>query len=47
MEAKFGLLPEVRVAYNDGYNARTPRELLGIVEANKATIEEAWNEHFR
>lgn len=36
VEAKFWLLPEVRVAYNDGYDARTLRELLEIVEANKS-----------
>jgi hypothetical protein len=46
MEAKFWLKPEVHVAYNDGYNARTLRELLEIVEANKNRIEKAWNEFF-
>jgi hypothetical protein len=45
-EAKFWLKPEVRVAYNDGYSARTLRELLEIVEANKDRIERAWNEFF-
>lgn len=34
-EAKFWLMPEVRVAYNDGYDARTLRELLEVIEANK------------
>jgi len=47
VEAKFWLIPEVRVAYNDGYDARTLRELLEIVEANKDRIERAWNEFFR
>ena len=47
MEAKFWLNPEVRVAYNDGYDARTLRELLAIIEANKDRIERAWNEFFR
>ncbi len=47
LEAKFWLIPEVRVAYNDGYDARTLRELLEIVEANKDRIERAWNEFFR
>jgi len=28
-EAKFWLIPEVRVAYNDGYDARTLREFAG------------------
>jgi hypothetical protein len=47
VEAKFWLKPEVRVAYNDGYDARTLRELLEFVEANKDRIERAWNEFFR
>jgi hypothetical protein len=46
LEAKFWLLPEVRVAYNDGFDARTLRELLGIVETNKDRIGRAWNEFF-
>ena len=40
-------LPELRLAYNDGYSARTLRELLEIVEDNKVRIERAWNEFFR
>ena len=46
IEAKFWLFPEVRVAYNDGYDARTLRELTDIVEANRSLIERAWDEHF-
>jgi hypothetical protein len=45
-EAKFWLEPELRLAYNDGYNARTLRELLEIVEVNRDQIERAWNEFF-
>jgi hypothetical protein len=30
-EAKFWLFPEVSVAYNDGYDARTLRDLIGLV----------------
>jgi hypothetical protein len=45
-EAKFWLEPEVRVAYNDGYDARTLRELLGIVAANRDRIKRAWDEFF-
>jgi hypothetical protein len=32
IEAKFWLVPSVQVAYNDGYDARTLRELLGVVD---------------
>jgi hypothetical protein len=46
MEAKFWLKPVVRVAYNDGYDARTLRDLLDIVEERKDEIERAWNEFF-
>ena len=46
MEAKFWLKPEVKLAYNDGYDSRTLRELLGVVEINKNRIERAWDEFF-
>ena len=46
VEAKFWLNPEVRVAYNDGYDAGTLRELIWIVEAHKDRIERSWNEYF-
>jgi len=36
----------VQVAYNDGYDARTLRELCGLIEANRERIERAWNEFF-
>ena len=45
-EAKFWLNPAVHVAYNDGYDARTLRQLAGIVEANRDRIERTWNEFF-
>ena len=45
-EAKFWLLPAVRVAYNDGYNARVLRELQWIVIENRERIERAWNDYF-
>jgi hypothetical protein len=46
VEAKFWLHPEVSLAYNEGYNARTLRELQGMVEQNRTLIERAWNEYF-
>jgi hypothetical protein len=45
-EAKFWLQPEVKVAYNDGYDARTLREVLGLVEQHRLLIERKWNEFF-
>ena len=41
-EAEVWITPEARVAYNDGLNARTLRELAAMVEANRDRIEEAW-----
>jgi hypothetical protein len=46
VEAKIWLNPEVKLAYNDGYDSRTLRELLRIAEANRDRIERAWNEFF-
>ena len=40
------LNPEVRVAYNDGLDARTLRVLTEIVQTNRERIEGAWNEFF-
>lgn len=46
MEAKFWLTPELRLAYNDGYDARTLRFLLATIEERRVWIERAWDEHF-
>ena len=46
VEAKFWLKPIVRVACNDGFDARTLRELQNLVEANMNRIVRAWNEYF-
>jgi hypothetical protein len=46
LEAKFWLRPEVQLAYNDGYDARTLRELTGIVWHNRELFERAWDEYF-
>lgn len=45
-EAKFWLNPAARVAASDGFDARTLRELSGVVEQSRDLIERAWNEHF-
>lgn len=45
-EAKFWLRPQVRVAYNDGFNGRTLKELLRLVGAHRERIETAWIEFF-
>jgi hypothetical protein len=45
-EAKFWLRPMAHLAYNDGFSARTLRELLTLIEADRERIEKAWNEFF-
>ena len=45
-EAKFWLNPMVQLAYNDGYVARTLRELAELVAQRRDQIERAWNEFF-
>jgi Domain of unknown function (DUF4160) len=46
-EAKFWLRPQIRVVYNDGFDGRTLRELLHLVEVNRDRIERAWRGFFR
>lgn len=45
-DAKLWLYPEVTFAYNRGFDARTQRWIVGIVESRIADIEEAWNDYF-
>jgi len=45
-QARFWLRPDVSVAYNEGYDARTLRRLMATVEATRARIERAWHEYF-
>jgi hypothetical protein len=45
IDAKFWLQP-VRVAYNDGFDAKTLRELVEVIEHHADDIERSWNEHF-
>ena len=45
-KAKFWLFPEVELAYNRGYDARTIKRLQEVVEQRRAEIEEFWNVHF-
>lgn len=46
VDAKFWLWPEVSVAYSDGFNAKTVRELKAAIEPRREQIEAAWNEFF-
>ena len=45
-EAKFWLHAVVHLEGSNGFDARTLRELTGVVEQNAALIEREWNEHF-
>jgi hypothetical protein len=46
IEAKFWLWPDVSVAYNDGFSAKTLRELVEVIEVHRADIAQAWGNHF-
>jgi hypothetical protein len=45
-DAKFWLYPDVNVAYNYGFDARTQNWLSQTVEAQRQQIEDAWHDHF-
>ena len=45
-EAKFWLLPEIALAYNDGFNARTLNRIGKLVGRHRDDLESAWHEHF-
>jgi hypothetical protein len=46
IDAKFWLLPEVVVEYNDGFNARALRELTEIVAHRRDFILRKWDDFF-
>ena len=46
IDAKFWLWPEVKPAYNDGFNARVLRELTETIEQHRDEIVRAWDEFF-
>jgi Domain of unknown function (DUF4160) len=45
-DAKFWLYPEVELAYNRGFDARTIKRLREVVEDRCGEIEELWNDFF-
>lgn len=45
-EAKFWLLPEVRVATSAGFGRGMLAEMVAVVEQHRDEIERAWHEHF-
>lgn len=46
LEAKFWLFPQVRVAYNDGFNSKALRELMDVIESRRGLVERAWHDFF-
>lgn len=45
-DAKLWLYPETAIAYSFGFDARAERFIISVVNARRAEIEKAWNEHF-
>lgn len=46
-EVKFWLRPEVKLAYNDGFDAATLRKLIELIYWRRDSLERKWNEFFR
>ena len=46
VDAKFWLSPEIVVAYNDGFDARTLRELMEVIAQRREFILRTWDEFF-
>ena len=46
LDAKFWLWPNAVVAYNDGFDAKTLRELAETIGNRRGQITSAWNEFF-
>lgn len=46
IDGKFWLWPDVVLAYNDGFSARTLRELTEVIINRRNDIANAWNEFF-
>lgn len=45
-DAKVWLYPVTEFAYNKGFDARTQRWIVSVVEARREEIEESWNDFF-
>lgn len=45
-EAKFWLLPDVRLAYNRGFDSHTLKRIQSIIEQHQNFLEGAWNDYF-
>ncbi|WP_291970150.1 DUF4160 domain-containing protein [Candidatus Symbiopectobacterium sp.] len=45
-EAKFWLEPDVKLGRNDGFDARTLRDLTKIIAENQTLFVEAWHDYF-
>ncbi len=45
-KAKFWLFPDVELAYNRGYDARSIKYLQEVVSQRRPELEEAWNDFF-
>lgn len=46
-DAKLWLSPDVREAYNDGYDGRTMRRIERLVIAHRQELIDGWNNFFR
>lgn len=45
-EAKFWLTPDVQLARNDGFDAKTLRKITAMVSHHRDQLERAWHDYF-
>ena len=45
-EAKLWLMPEVWLAYNDGFSDKMLKVLMAVTQEHHALFLEAWNDYF-
>jgi hypothetical protein len=46
-EAKFWLVPEIHLEWNDGFKRPQLRRILDLLQENQDAIRRAWQKHFR
>jgi hypothetical protein len=45
-EAKFWLVPDVSLARNDGFDAKTLRKITEMVRSHRDQFERTWHDYF-
>ena len=46
-EAKFWLLPKIKLVKNYGFSAKESNEIIKVIEDRKDEIKQSWKAHFK